>query len=301
MSDTQSTNPDRARLLQHFSSNPSDPSRWESLWATSYMPWDRASPSPALVDLLSSRHSALNPPVLAPPSGDKYLPPQHQAIRRPRALVPGCGRGYDVLLLAAWGFDALGVEYASTAVKQAAEYVEKVEAELAGEGRGEVSAEEVRVYEDGDKKVGRGSARVVEGDFFDDGWWKGDGGERYELIYDYTFFSALPPESRAKWAGRMAELLAPGGRLVCLEFPTYKDPKTGGPPWATPPKEYVAYLSRPGEKVKYGEDGHVVDIDEEKPSRSEKGLVRVAHFQPERTHEIGKGTDWLSVWKHQSS
>ena len=98
----------------------------------------------------------------------------------------------------------------------------------------------------------------------------------------------------------MAQLLAPNGRLVCLEYPTYKEPNTGGPPWATPPREYVAYLSRPGEEIKRGDDGHVLLDDEESPVRSEKGLVRVAHFQPERTHKAGEGTDWLSIWRHQS-
>lgn len=106
---------------------------------------------------------------------------------------------------------------------------------------------------------------------------------------------------RSRWAARQTELLAPKGRLICLEFPTYKDPKSEGPPWAVRPNEYVAYLSKPGQKVEYGEDGLVKGVDEEKPELAENGLVRVAHFQPERTHEIGKGTDWISIWKHRDA
>lgn len=100
----------------------------------------------------------------------------------------------------------------------------------------------------------------------------------------------------------MAQLLAPNGRLVCLEFPTYKPVSAGGPPWAVRPAYYIAYLSKPGEEVQFTEDGEVVGgVDEENPERSGRGLVRAAHWQPERTHEIGKGTDWISIWKHQGA
>jgi hypothetical protein len=94
----------------------------------------------------------------------------------------------------------------------------------------------------------------------------------------------------------MSDLLAPKGHLVCLEFPTYKEPSTGGPPWALPPAVYEMLLPRPGEDIKYDEQGYVVK--EEKGS-SETGLVRVAHWQPDRTHEIGKGTDWVGIWRHR--
>lgn len=43
--------------------------------------------------------------------------------------------------------------------------------------------------------------------------------EGYTLAYDYTFFCALPPDLRERWGGRYAELVKPGGVLVCLEFP----------------------------------------------------------------------------------
>lgn len=62
---------------------------------------------------------------------------------------------------------------------------------------------------------------------------------------------------------------------------------------------YVAHLSKPGEEIPYNDQGFVEDIDEENPERSSKGLVRVAHWQPERTFKIGEGTDWMSVWRHQ--
>lgn len=109
---------------------------------------------------------------------------------------------------------------------------------------------------------------------------------------------------RPVWSQRMNELLTPEGRLVCLEYPTYKPPSTGGPPWALPPKIYIAHLPRPGEEVKYGEEGELVET-ELGPSNP-KGLQQIAHFQPKRTHESGysadgKVTDWIGVWAHPSS
>lgn len=92
----------------------------------------------------------------------------------------------------------------------------------------------------------------------------------------------------------MSQLLAaaPAGNLICLEFPTYKDPSLGGPPFALSPAVYVEHLSHPGEQLAYDDKGHI----KQNPLRraSPGGLERVAHWQPERTHEIGRGSDWAS-------
>lgn len=100
----------------------------------------------------------------------------------------------------------------------------------------------------------------------------------------------------------LSNLLNSTGVLICVEFPTYKPPSTGGPPWALPPEVYEAHLTRPGEEVRNDSEGYVSKeyLEEIRGKPNDKGLVRVAHWLPERTHEIGKGTDWVSVWKHQS-
>jgi len=193
-----------------------------------------------------------------------------------------------VWLLASAGYDVFGLEASKTAAVEARMLKETVE------GR-----EEYKVMDD---RVGKGIAKIVEGDFFADQWWEEcfDGEEKkgFDLVYDYTFFCALPPILRSKWAARQAQILAPDGRLICLEFPLWKEPDTGGPPFALRPATYVAHLSRPGEEVEY-EAGYVKNIDEENPDRSDKGLVRIAHFKAETSHEVGKGTDHISVWAHQ--
>lgn len=106
---------------------------------------------------------------------------------------------------------------------------------------------------------------------------------------------------RPAWSRRFVDLLAPQARVVCLEFPTYKPPSTGGPPWALPPKIYLAHLPRPGAEITYTEDG-VLD-ESSLGEKTQDGLVRLEHFQPERTHQIGysadgKVTDWISIWGH---
>ena len=48
-------------------------------------------------------------------------PPAGPGAARRTALVPGCGRGHDALLLAAWGYDVVGLDYSAEAVRRAAE------------------------------------------------------------------------------------------------------------------------------------------------------------------------------------
>ena len=99
----------------------------------------------------------------------------------------------------------------------------------------------------------------------------------------------------------MSQLLgpAPHSNLICLEFPTYKSPSTGGPPFGSPPEVYMEHLSHPGKDVPY-EEGYVQTnaIKE----ATEDALVRIAHWQPKRTHEVGKDEngsvrDFVAVWR----
>lgn len=94
----------------------------------------------------------------------------------------------------------------------------------------------------------------------------------------------------------MKQLLGSNGLIICIEFPTYKDPSTGGPPFSLPPQVYYEHLSHPGKDVPYDEYGHVKtgSVEDEGPAV----LERIAHYQPTRTHKVGKGTDWVSIWRH---
>ena len=104
---------------------------------------------------------------------------------------------------------------------------------------------------------------------------------------------------RPSWALRHTQLLAPApdGNLICLEFPTYKDPLTNGPPFGVRPETYVEHLSHPGENVPYNENGHAKENVLEKANP--EALERISHWQPKRSHPVGQGTDWISIWRHK--
>lgn len=98
------------------------------------------------------------------------------------------------------------------------------------------------------------------------------------------------PEIRQSWAIRMAELLKPGGLLVCLEFPLYKDPTLPNPPWGSD-GVYWDLLAEGG-------DGR---LDQRSPSQErdvclDDDFERILHDKPKKSYEMGKGTDMLSVW-----
>ena len=57
--------------------------KWDDLWKQDFVPWDKGLPNPALVDLLVEGKV----PVVKLKTGGV----------RPKALVPGCGRGYGML------------------------------------------------------------------------------------------------------------------------------------------------------------------------------------------------------------
>ncbi|EXJ60005.1 hypothetical protein A1O7_04153 [Cladophialophora yegresii CBS 114405] len=271
----------REKLKSHMAqySGSSYVQGWDELWNKGdFLPWDRGSPSPALADTLLNHAKVIGGPFL---DG-----------RRKRALVPGCGRGVDVLLLASFGYDVVGLEYAEKALAACEEYVNKHKGS----------------YPVKDVKMGQGEMKFVQGDFYKDEWfskvgWEGWDG-KFDLIYDYTFFCAMHPSMRKDWAKRMTELLraSPQANLVCLEFPISKPAKSGGPPFSVPPKTYLEHLSHPGEEIAYDSEGNVKmnPLVESSPNAFE----RVGHWHPADTHQVGKDKDgnvedYISVWRHR--
>lgn len=85
-----------------------------------------------------------------------------------------------------------------------------------------------------------------------------------------------------------------------MEFPTKKNPKAAGPPYASPPEVYWAHLTHPGEEIPYASDGSVQTGQLGQPSAT--GLERVDHWQPADAHESNKDEqgrvhDWVAVWR----
>ena len=288
----------RAALREHFSDYQGEKyaEGWAKLWQDgSLLPWDRGKPSPALSDTLENYRGLIGGAMV---DG-----------RRKRALVPGCGRGVDVLLLESFGYDAVGLEVSEGAVKAAEQYAE----------------EHGNEYVVKDDKVGKGSRKFVHGDFYKNDFL-GDagmkGGEKFDLIYDYTvshilfiprpttmvltlfqFFCAMNPKMRPAWAQRMSELLADSSQanLICLEFPTDKPASSGGPPFGSPSKAYLMHLCQPGNEVPYQNGEPKFDANWESGPGA---LERVGYWHPADTHQVGKDEtgnvkDYISVWRHR--
>lgn len=100
-------------------------------------------------------------------------------------LVPGCGRGYDVALFAAHGYDAYGLEVSSHAALAARKWLENP-------GEGPLEGEFKVMDDEGREKKGDwGRMAVLEGDYFERDWekevqgWEKDGGG-FDVIYDNT-------------------------------------------------------------------------------------------------------------------
>ncbi|KAI1823847.1 S-adenosyl-L-methionine-dependent methyltransferase [Xylaria intraflava] len=244
------------------------PTKWDKCWQDEWTPWDRGGPSMALYDLLKEN-----------PGGAIPLPGENA---RKTALVPGCGRGHDVLLLSSFGYDVYGLDVSKKALDAAKENAAK--------------ALDAGLYDTEGRT--RGAITWIDQDFFAADWK--DVKKPFDLIFDYTFFCALPPSMRPAWAAQMKSLLAPGGRLVCLEFPSEKKASEPGPPWALPPTEYLAYLSDPGAQPPT--DKHGGALPERVGLPAPGGLKRLVHVKPRRTHtsgmQDGRVQDYISVWTH---
>ncbi|CAN0231737.1 unnamed protein product [Ectocarpus sp. 4 AP-2014] len=157
---------------------------WEGHWSGGISKgdrWDTGVVSPALQKLLDEG-------VL--PTG--------------RALVPGCGRGYDSIAFGKSGYDSIGLDLSPTGVEQA-------KALLAEEKEEDIS----------------GKVEFRSGDFFK---FSPEQEGKFDVILDYTFLCALDPAARDDWADHMVSLLSPEGELVTIIFPIVE--KEGGPPFA---------------------------------------------------------------------
>ncbi|KAF6261892.1 S-adenosyl-L-methionine-dependent methyltransferase [Scenedesmus sp. NREL 46B-D3] len=116
-----------------------------------------------------------------------------------RALVPGCGRGYDVVAFAAAGATlSVGLDICPDAIAAANSQRDE---QLAGHPNAAQAA---------------AATELSVGDFFS---YNHSSGQLFDVGYDYTFLCALHPGMRASWAQGWARLLAPGGELLtwCFE------------------------------------------------------------------------------------
>jgi SAM-dependent methyltransferase len=139
-----------------------------------------------------------------------------------RVLVPGCGSGYEVRAFHEAGHDVTAIEFSAAAVARAREV------------------------------LGPLGDRVIQGNFF-----KHDFGEnRYELVYERGFLCSLPIGRWPDYASRMANLLAPGGKLAGL-FLYGQEPE---PPPYPLTEQSAASLLGPFFQLKYTEQSLIESV-----------------------------------------
>lgn len=155
-------------------------SQWQALYDDGFHPWDRDGPSLALADLLRQR-ADLVPPAQSRDHRGNLLRTASGAVARRTALVPGCGLGNDVALLASFGYDVWGLDVSPKALELARKNVEDRVA--AGSLAGLVGQEDVE----------RGEVHWVAGDFFGHKWTEEAGRDQFDLVYDYTVRQAPTP------------------------------------------------------------------------------------------------------------
>ena len=166
---------------------------WESCYVKGEMPWNKDAPSPPLVEWVCA------------------------ARPRGRTLVPGCGLGHDVVMLATSGVDAMGLDISTRAVDMA---------RLAYPAHAD---------------------RFFHGDLFaPPADWPGS----FDLVVEHTCLSGMPPDLRPAYAQAVGNLLRPGGLLVGVWYVNPDmEPGEPGPPWALPVEELGAMFAEPAWEI----------------------------------------------------
>jgi SAM-dependent methyltransferase len=183
---------------------------WQDRFLSGQTSWDRGSPNPQLARWLDSG-------ALAPC----------------RILVPGCGGGHEVAVLARQGFDVTALDYTPAALVLTRERLQRAHA----------------------------GATLIEADVLE---WRAQ--RRFDAIYEQTCLCALHPDHWRRYAEQLDGWLAPDGRLFALLMqclrPSAAEGVVEGPPyhcdinavrallaeprwhWPAPPYERVAHSER---------------------------------------------------------
>ena len=157
---------------------------WQSKFDARVTPWDRGGANPQLESWLRSGQ-------LRPTESADARSAGGDDARLTRVLVPGCGSGYEVAMLAEWGFDVTGVDYAPAATERTRNRLRSLLQSPAA------------------ARVAR--AEVVEADVLDY-----EPAARFDAVYEQTCLCALYPDHWRRYADQLFAWLRPGGRLFAL-------------------------------------------------------------------------------------
>jgi len=149
------------------------PKDWNTAYEKNDTPWDKGFASPPLRAFLAKQ------------------------VVAGEVLVPGCGSGHDVRLLAGQGAVVIGMDIAPGAIRKAAEY---------------------RLVS---------NEHYVVSDFLnlDDIYTA-----RFDWLVEHTCLCALDPEQRPAYAHAVARALKPGGNFLAVFYREVPDYNGDGPP-----------------------------------------------------------------------
>ena len=146
---------------------------WQARYDQGKTGWDRGEPGPMLARWLAN--------------GD---------LTPGKVLVPGCGKGHEVIALARAGFQVTAVDFADAAVQILRKQLEQESLQ----------------------------AQVIQADLF-----RFSPAHPFDAIYEQTCLCAIDPSQRKTYAGLLADWLRPKGKLFALFMQT-ENPE--GPPFS---------------------------------------------------------------------
>ncbi len=149
---------------------------WENRYHQGQTGWDRGDVSPALNLML-----------------------HHTGLSQGKLLVPGCGRGYEVIELARRGFDVTALDIAPSAIEHL---------------RNGLARDRLR-------------ATVLEVDMLH---WRAQ--QPFDAVYEQTSLCALDPVYWEQYENQLYSWIKPGGFLLALWMQTFS---RGGPPYHCDP------------------------------------------------------------------
>lgn len=149
---------------------------WEKHYQEKTTPWDLNQAAPPLV-------SWLNSPNLALKNGS--------------VAVLGCGRGYDAMLFAEYGFDVIGFDFAPKAIAEAITLAQ----------------------------ANQNSAQFLQRDIFN---LANKFPSYFDYVIEHTCFCAIDPEKRPDYVKVVRQILQPKGELIGIFF---THTRAGGPPF----------------------------------------------------------------------
>ena len=154
---------------------------WENRYQEGTTRWDLGQAAPPLQSLLNSP----------------------QAPRPGKIAVLGCGRGYDAILFAQHGFEAIGFDFASSAIADATAL-----AQASGS-----------------------SAKFMQRDIFE---LPAEFPHEFDYVLEHTCFCAIDPSLRSAYVKLARNILRSQGELIGL---FWAHTRPGGPPFGATTEE----------------------------------------------------------------